>query len=52
MSKVIPTFYFTQLLAIALGLDPDICHFELNDKNALALLKSKNITNYEEKENV
>ncbi len=42
VSKMVPTFYFTQLLAIALGLSPDVCHFELNDKASLELLKNKN----------
>ena len=38
----IPTFYFTQLLAIALGLNPEICCFELNENASIELLKSKN----------
>ena len=42
ISKGMPTFYFTQLLALALGLKPEICHFELNGKGTMALLKSKN----------
>jgi len=29
------------LLAIALGLNPQVCHFELNDKASVELLKSK-----------
>ena len=37
----VPTLYFTQLMAIALGLDPEVCHFELNDSGAVELLKSK-----------
>lgn len=37
----IPTYYFTQLLAIALGLEPNICHFELNGDSAVELLKEK-----------
>ena len=41
ISKGIPTFYFTQLLAIAMGLNPEICHFELNEKASMELLKSK-----------
>jgi len=41
-SKNIPTFYFTQLMAIALGLGPEICNFELNEPSAIKLLKSKN----------
>ncbi len=42
-SKDVPVFYFSQLLALALGISPDACHFELNRKSALELLKSKNI---------
>jgi heterodisulfide reductase subunit B len=42
ISKSIPTFYFTQLLAIALGLSPESCHFDLNEKASIELLKSKN----------
>ena len=42
VEKEIPTFYFTQLLAIALGLSPDVCHFELNAPATVALLKDKN----------
>ena len=37
----VPTFYFTQLLAMALGVDPEACHFELNDKKAVQLLEAK-----------
>lgn len=37
----VPTYYFTQLLAVALGLDADNCHFELNDPISTELLKSK-----------
>ncbi|NOR25808.1 MAG: heterodisulfide reductase, subunit B [Desulforhopalus sp.] len=37
----IPTYYFTQLLALALGLDSENCHFELNDPISAELLKSK-----------
>jgi heterodisulfide reductase subunit B len=39
--KMIPTFYLTQLLAIALGLNPEVCRFELNDQASVKLLKSK-----------
>lgn len=39
--KPMPVYYFTQLLAVALGLEPNICHFELNGKDALELLKEK-----------
>lgn len=37
----IPTLYFTQLLAIALGIDSDACQLELNDKKAVDLLDTK-----------
>jgi heterodisulfide reductase subunit B len=37
----IPTYYFTQLLAVALGLDAINCHFELNDPISVELLQSK-----------
>ncbi len=42
ISQNIPIFYFTQLLAMALGLEPDVCHFELNDTSVVEFLKSKN----------
>lgn len=38
-----PLIYFTQLLALALGLGPQVCHFELNYGNPEALLKSKTL---------
>jgi len=37
----VPTYYFTQLLAIALGVDVEHCHFELNDPMSAQLLESK-----------
>ncbi|MDY6971423.1 MAG: CoB--CoM heterodisulfide reductase iron-sulfur subunit B family protein [Thermodesulfobacteriota bacterium] len=43
LSRGIPTFYFTQLLAISLGLDFETCRFELNEKACLELLKNKRI---------
>jgi heterodisulfide reductase subunit B2 len=39
----VPTFYFTQLLAMALGMNPEVCHFELNDPKAMQLLDAKKI---------
>ncbi len=39
----VPTFYFTQLLAMALGVNPEICHFELNDAKSVQLLETKNL---------
>ena len=37
----VPTYYFTQLLAVALGLDTEKCHFELNDPTSAELLQNK-----------
>jgi heterodisulfide reductase subunit B len=39
--KGIAVFYFTQLLAISLGLDEKVCRFELNFVDPYPLLKSK-----------
>ncbi|MBD3169491.1 MAG: heterodisulfide reductase, subunit B [candidate division Zixibacteria bacterium] len=39
----VPIYYFTQLLAVALGVAPEECHFELNRDSAAQLLKDKNI---------
>lgn len=39
----VPLLYFTQLLALALGLDPKICHFELNYGKPESLLRIKNL---------
>jgi len=41
--KPLPTFYFSQLLAIALGVDPMICRFELNPTASLELLEEKGV---------
>lgn len=38
-----PIYYFTQLLAIALGIDPDPKDFQLNRASSLELLRSKNL---------
>jgi heterodisulfide reductase subunit B len=38
-----PILYFTQLLALSLGLDPDVCHFELNYIDPQPLLQSKGL---------
>jgi heterodisulfide reductase subunit B len=37
----VPTFYFTQLLGVALGLDPELCRLDLNGPAAEALLTEK-----------
>jgi len=39
----LPVFYFTQLLALALGLDVESCRFELNADGARALLEERNL---------
>lgn len=39
----IPVFYFTQLLAISLGLDARVCRFELHVVDPYALLRSKGV---------
>lgn len=41
--KGIPTLYFTQLLALAFGLDRKVCHFELNYQDPQPLLESKGL---------
>jgi len=43
ISKVMPTFYFTQLLAVALGLGSTVCRFELNEEACLELLRGKDL---------
>ena len=40
-AKEIPIYYFTQLMAVALGLDPALNNFELNRESSLELLKNK-----------
>jgi heterodisulfide reductase subunit B len=42
-ARELPVFYFSQLLAIALGVSPDTCHFELNRLSARKLLQSKEV---------
>jgi heterodisulfide reductase subunit B len=37
----IPTYYFTQLLAVALGLEEKVCRFELNEPASRELLDSR-----------
>jgi heterodisulfide reductase subunit B len=41
--KEIPSFHFTQLLALAMGLDPDVCRLDLNGPQAREFLASKQI---------
>lgn len=39
----IPVFYFTQLLALALGLGSDVCHFDLHYRDPRPLLMSRKV---------
>lgn len=39
----VPIYYFTQLMAVALGVPLEQCRFELNRESSLELLKSKNL---------
>ena len=41
--REMPLLYFTQLLALALGLNPRVCHFELNHGSPELLLREKNL---------
>ena len=41
--RSIPIFYFSQLLALSLQLDPQVCNFELNYGDPLPLLKRKKL---------
>jgi heterodisulfide reductase subunit B len=37
----IPTYYYTQLIVLALGLEPSICGFEKHEVDPTVLLKKK-----------
>ena len=41
--KPLPIFYFTQLLAIALGLDPEFCKFEYSQPDTLKMLEERGL---------
>jgi len=41
--KQIPVYYYTQLIAIALGLDPEVCGFDQHVVDPLLLLKKKGV---------
>jgi heterodisulfide reductase subunit B len=43
ISKKLPVYYFTQLLAIALGLSPETYRLDLNEVSSVEFLKTKNI---------
>lgn len=40
-TQPVPTYYFTQLLAVALGLEARVCRFDLNEPAALRLFKDR-----------
>ena len=40
---VMPTLYFTQLMALAFGLEPEVCRFEENSPETRAWLKNKGL---------
>jgi len=40
-AKEVPVYYFTQLLAVALGVSPEACRLDLNRASAAELLKDK-----------
>jgi heterodisulfide reductase subunit B len=42
-NMTLPSFYFTQLMAIALGVDEKECHFEIGHEKSRGLLASKNL---------
>jgi len=42
-SAEMPTFYFTQMLAVALGVEQEKCHFELNTKKSVEFLKERKL---------
>ena len=41
--KQIPVFYYTQLIAVALGLDLSVCGFNEHTVNPIELLKLKGL---------
>jgi len=41
--KQIPVYYYTQLIAITLGLDPEVCGFDQHVVDPLTLLKKKGV---------
>lgn len=43
IKKPVPIFYFTQLLAFALGLDPEVCGFDPAQGHGVKMLREKNI---------
>jgi heterodisulfide reductase subunit B len=43
----VPMIFFTQLMALALGLDPSVCRFELNSIETRTWLKSRGLISQE-----
>jgi heterodisulfide reductase subunit B len=44
ISREVPVYYFTQLLALSLGLDDAVCRFDLSDASALEFLRCRNLS--------
>lgn len=42
-ARDLPVYYFSQLLALALGAPPEVCHMELNRTSAINLLREKQV---------
>lgn len=42
-ARQVPTYYFTQILGLALGLGAETCHFDLNGAGALDFLKEQKL---------
>jgi heterodisulfide reductase subunit B len=43
ISREVPVYYLTQLLALALGIEESACRFDLNDPSALEFLKCRSL---------
>lgn len=43
ITRPMPTLYFTQLLALALGVSPEQCHFELTDEKTVTFLEDRKV---------
>ena len=41
--KPLPVFYFSQLLALAMGLDPEVCSLQLNPAGSLEFLQDRGL---------
>lgn len=41
--KPLPVFYFTQLMAVAMGLEPEVCDFKMNPGSPMEFLQKKGV---------